>query len=244
MKHLEFLTKLGLREKDARIYLTLLEQNTLTVSEISKQTGIHRPALYAILPRLISGGLVKEIIYKKRKTYEAEPPEKLEKFMIFLKSGFTNVVSDLGEIYKNKDHKPNISFKKGKKGYVEFFNDVALTVPKNGLFFRYSSRKTDEENFKTSNLYNEMRTKKGFERMVITSKEKALKKDKRFDRSVRYMAPNEDLFDDNISLYIYENKVAYIDHSEKTIFSIESEKISRFQEKIFRMLWRRLPKED
>ena len=48
------------------------------------------------------------------------------------------------------------------------------------------------------------------------------------------------LFEDNISLIIYGNKIAHLDHTTGTAVTITSPSIARFQEKIFKMLWRKL----
>ena len=49
-----------------------------------------------------------------------------------------------------------------------------------------------------------------------------------------------DLFEDNVSMVIYGNKTAHIDYNSKTSSVVESEKIARFQEKLFKLLWKKL----
>lgn len=44
-----------------------------------------------------------------------------------------------------------------------------------------------------------------------------------------------DLFEDNISLIIYGDKIAYVDYNSNTAFIVESAKIARFQEKLFKL---------
>jgi hypothetical protein len=59
-------------------------------------------------------------------------------------------------------------------------------------------------------------------------------------RSFKAVPKDFDLFEDNISLLIYGDKTAYIDYGSRTSFIVESPKIARFQEKLFRLLYKKL----
>ena len=50
--------KIGLNDKELKIYTSLIERGPLLIAQIAKQTGLHRPAIYKNLPNLISKGLV------------------------------------------------------------------------------------------------------------------------------------------------------------------------------------------
>jgi hypothetical protein len=49
-----------------------------------------------------------------------------------------------------------------------------------------------------------------------------------------------DAFDDNISKIIYGNKVAVIDYDSQVGWVIESERFARYEEKIFKLLFKSL----
>lgn len=76
--------------------------------------------------------------------------------------------------------------------------------------------------------------------MVIASEIKAAQKPKKLERSIKVIPKEFDLFEDNVSLVIYGNKTAYIDYGSQTAFIVESPKIARFQEKLFRLLYKKL----
>lgn len=52
-----------------------------------------------------------------------------------------------------------------------------------------------------------------------------------------------DLFEDNVSKAIYGNKISFTDWDSMTGFTIESEKLARFEEKIFKLLFKYLRSE-
>lgn len=71
----ETLVSLGLGEKEAAAYLTLLRQGELTPLELSRETKINRTTLYRVLEELEERGLVKKALGYKTTSYQASPPE-------------------------------------------------------------------------------------------------------------------------------------------------------------------------
>ena len=71
MKYLHALERVGLSKDDAIIYETLLEKGNLSMLKLSQLTGIHRPGLYVLVPKMISKGLVNEVKKGKRVEYSA-----------------------------------------------------------------------------------------------------------------------------------------------------------------------------
>lgn len=65
------LNKLGLSNKEIRVYVNILNSEPLNISELSKITGVKRTGLYYILPGLFKKGLVQKIILGKRFHYSA-----------------------------------------------------------------------------------------------------------------------------------------------------------------------------
>jgi len=55
------LKRIGLNEKEAKVYLTLLEVNESLPSSISRQSGVKRPTTYVILGQLQKKGLVSHV---------------------------------------------------------------------------------------------------------------------------------------------------------------------------------------
>lgn len=74
------LLKWGLNKYEASVYLYLLTKTSPTGgSKIALGAKLHRPYVYAALPRLISLSLVVEVAHGKQSRYKAMPPAQLEK---------------------------------------------------------------------------------------------------------------------------------------------------------------------
>ncbi|MDQ5953249.1 MAG: HTH-type transcriptional regulator, sugar sensing transcriptional regulator [Patescibacteria group bacterium] len=240
MEEVQYLTRIGLSEQEAAIYLLLLNSEALTLSDMSKKSGIHRPALYRVLPKLENKEIITKMKIGKREYYSAESPKKIAKLFNKIQSGFNLFIERLSDQYDSSSIKPSVQYLVGKKGYDFLFDDIASSIPKNGIYYRYSSRKLDEKYFIPTEYYKKERDRKKFERKVITSVKKSNIKSKRLEREIKVIPENFDLFDDNVSSFIYENKVAFTDFDNQITFIVSSKKIAEFQKKLFELLWKKL----
>ena len=77
----KYLQEIGLNDKEAAIYLALLQVDNSSVIDISKKTKINRSTIYFVLEGLGKKGLVSEVQVDKKVHYAAEPPERLETFV-------------------------------------------------------------------------------------------------------------------------------------------------------------------
>ena len=78
----KFLKQLGLNGSQAKAYIALVKQGSLTPPELAELTGETRTNAYSILDKLVSLGLAKKVESSKKATYRAEHPANLEKLVI------------------------------------------------------------------------------------------------------------------------------------------------------------------
>jgi len=106
------LQNLGLSEKEAQVYLALLELGKSTVVQIAKQAQIKRPTTYLVLDSLKQKGLVSEIPEKSRTLYAPESPEALEQTVKHALSDFHELLPVLKS-----------SFSRGTKPTIRYYDD-------------------------------------------------------------------------------------------------------------------------
>jgi predicted DNA-binding transcriptional regulator len=73
----EKLKQLGLSEKEALIYLCILENTRITPSAIARKTKISRPTVYSVGKELVSKGYITEDIASAGMYFVAQPPEQI-----------------------------------------------------------------------------------------------------------------------------------------------------------------------
>ncbi|MDD5213720.1 MAG: helix-turn-helix domain-containing protein [Candidatus Gracilibacteria bacterium] len=241
MKYENILSKIGLSREESTIYLDLLENNESSIVDISNRTHINRPALYKIIPALIETGLVANVVKGKRKVFKAESPNNLKKLFDNLSNSFTNILPDLEEMHDSNNSKPSIRFFDGTKGLKFIFEDILSTLKTGDTYYRYSARNVfDRKYFPTD--YNTIIDDKGIYRYLITSEKLASTKTPKARREMVVIPKNFDLFEDNVSKIIYKNKVAIVDYNSLTGFIIENQLFAKFEEKLFKLLFKLMKK--
>lgn len=241
MDTFEVLTHAGLSKKEASVYTVLLEKGVLSLSDISRETHINRPALYELLPSMQNKNFISTVKKQRRVLYTAESPDRILKAYTEEHKDIADRLTTLTNEYSGLSHdRPIVKYFEGRHGVLFVFDDVAHSLPHGGTFYRYSARIGKDFNDFNNSFYMKVRDERGIERLVITSAEKATHKVKKLERSVKGIPREFDLFEDNVSLVIYANKIAYIDYNTNTVFIIESSKIARFHEKLFKLLYKKL----
>lgn len=75
------LTKIGLTDGEARVYVALLQIGSTTVGPICKRAKVSYSKIYEVLQRLIHKGLVSITIKEKTKYFQALEPVRLEEII-------------------------------------------------------------------------------------------------------------------------------------------------------------------
>ncbi|OGZ06879.1 MAG: hypothetical protein A2942_00480 [Candidatus Lloydbacteria bacterium RIFCSPLOWO2_01_FULL_50_20] len=244
MDHKEFLTKLGLDERESAVYLTLLEQGKSGVSGIARRTGLYRTMVYDALGGLLREGLASISLEGKYKVYAAESPKKFEAKFLKLSDEFDRGMAELTALHQSPDAcRPVVKYVEGADAIRAINDDVVMSLKRGDIYYRYSSSKVTEHEWRHNYLskkYRVFRDQKQLERKLITNVPNKMKKTPRLEREIKVVPPDFDLFEYNISQIIYGNKVAVIDYNTETAVVIENPTIAKFQEKIFQLLFRKL----
>ena len=130
------LRKLGLTEKEVRVYLATLNLGYTSVQNIAQQAQISRPTAYEIIKSLKNKGLISESKDKTKKYFTAESPDKLLGILKRQKSEieekereFIRVIATLKEKYQ-LDDKREIKTYKTKSSLEILLNDFLTTQSK------------------------------------------------------------------------------------------------------------------
>ncbi len=128
------LIKLGLKEKEIKIYLAILSLGKCNVSEISRKTKIKRTGIYQYLEDLLKKDFVYQTTNKKRILYSAYRPKKIISYLEKEKrslerkqNNIKKIIPELESLFSESFKKPNIVFLEGKNGLWEAFLEITNT---------------------------------------------------------------------------------------------------------------------
>lgn len=241
MSQAELLTRLGLSKNESKIYLSLIQSGPATVSNISKNTGIHRPIIYKHLPELQDRGLVAVSKKGKLNYYLAESPDNLNQLIERTHADLHQMIPGLMDSYQAQGKKPVLKFYQGRKGLGQIYMDIVNTLKRGEVFYRYSSS-SDVKRGKSflPEGYREKRDAKQIERFMITGEAMAKKKKQKMERAIKVVLKEFGLFEYDVTLIIYANKMAILDDVAQVAYVIENEALAKFQTTLFKLLWAKL----
>ena len=148
----KYLKEIGLSEKEAEVYLSLLEGDAYSILDLSKKTKINRTTIYPVIKSLSEKGLVSETTVNTKTYYQAESPDRLETFVerqkILLEENskkIKDLIPQLKSVQREMGERPIVKYFEGKEGIIsgteDIFNDP---VPTEKAYMIYSKDLVDE----------------------------------------------------------------------------------------------------
>ncbi|PJE79482.1 hypothetical protein CI610_01548 [invertebrate metagenome] len=245
--HIETLEKLGLSYREITVYLALLKQGNGSIREIAAEAGINRGTVYETLKQLANKGVVGYFPKGKRRTFCAEPPEKLldlaEKQRNNIEQGIremkNSVIPWLNHL--KPDFNPgNVRFYEGDGGIELVLKDILDTVSeqKSKSYSVFSSKSIRQHLYRPFPNYTQQRIRRGISVKVIAIGEGG----EDAELSERRWINVKDRIDASY-IAIYPPRVAMISLASinyPVAVVIESAEIAAAQHIIFDTLWNAL----
>lgn len=239
------LKSIGLSDKEARVYLAMLELGPATMLEIATKADINRPTAYVQIEALKKMGLVSTQTKGKKHLFMAESPAQLEVILDREEKGveqkkdeLIKILPELSTLYNLADEKPLVRFFEGKEGLLRMQEEFLKTKDKTiyGIFavddvFKIFPNHLDS--------YTPKRIAKKIRSKVLYTSEKGpfLKSDEQMLREARFIDPKNlpfsidmTIFDDSVAISSLRGKVG------GTI--ITNSEITKSFRGIFELLWR------
>ena len=125
------LKKLGLSDKEARVYLALLELGIAGVLKISNKSKVNRATTYVILESLKKQGAISVLEQNKKVVFAAESPrtllqlfKKQEQELREKENEFKKAIPELEALFNLAVEKPKVRFFEGKEGVRTIREDI------------------------------------------------------------------------------------------------------------------------
>jgi predicted DNA-binding transcriptional regulator len=236
---IEKLQQIGLNEKECKIYLALLEAETV-VSDIAQKTKINRSLLYTLLTQLMQKGIVSYIIKNNVRHYRAAEPEKILSILKEKQQIFRSLLPELHAYKGIKKKKPIVEVFEGKEGIKSILNDV-LRVKKEWYAFDVPGKGPSILGV-TAHIFQKQRQKAKIPLSVICVKTKdGIKRGKDFEKmqytKVKYMSEQ---YKSPASHWVYGNTLAIIFWYEEFPFAIRviDNNLAKSYKSHFNALWK------
>ena len=239
MKSTTLLKELGLNEKEAKVYLSLLELDEANLKTIADYSLIPRTSLYTPVKTLLDKGVIEFYKRKNRNYYTAITPKKL----LELQKNKTKLLEDniiyLNAKMVNGTFKPKIKFYEGKESIKVLLNEI---LNEKQSFLAITC--IEDMNEIANDYFNDFIQKRIDQRLTVnllTNKSETSQKLKSRDdnelRETRFV-PQEYKF--NTANYIFGNKLAILSLRQKPVIGIliEDKDIAQTHKMYFDLIWK------
>jgi len=242
----QYLQKLGLSDKEAKLYLTGLQLGPATIQELANNSAIKRSTVYELIESLRNKNLVTQTQRNKKKFYVAQEPEDLLLFLRQKEKVLEQILPDLEALKNTGTRKPAIRIFEGIKGVKQIYEDIikkpgeilAMAAPKDKIalsildYLRndWEPRRIQSGiKMKRININNKQGKVKDYEKVQVAKELEEV-----------YYLPKEN-YPFSIGIYAYRNKVAFVSYHEREMVGIiiRSPEINWTVRMIFSMFWAR-----
>lgn len=234
--------KLGLSDKETKIYLASLELGQAPVAEIAAHSGINRATAYVILEELRHKGLVSIFLKGKKTIFAAESPERLSNLFETEKkrleenfSGLKKILPDLKKSYESMGEHPKTRLFEGSEGIDSLRGDILKTKTK----LLYQILPLDAAPEPSKKKFYDKKIEKLYEihsKSIYWSKNGEIFPEKSGKAEYKFLANKFDT-----EIIIYGGKVAFINSKRKPVGVIISDfDIHLTMKTLFEVLWKYL----
>ena len=242
MPYEQLLKNAGLSEKEARVYLTVLEFGLMTVQQLANRTQIRRTTVYIQLASLAKKGFMSKVEKDGKIYFAAETPESL--LGLFQKQieaakktrvQFKKILPKLKILAETAENKPRIRFFEDKEGITNIHKDI---LKSRGSMEEFISIDPDKLLFPFQAGDHRTRIAKKYKkiRVIYTSPQGPVFPKKEGPREARSIPFERFSFDGEI--VIYGGKVVLLTAGAKKIgVIIEHRSIADLMRNLFELAW-------
>lgn len=240
----EKLLDFGLSEKEAKVYISLLELGTSLVTDVAKKAGINRSTAYVVLESLAKHGLVSITERKNIRLYTPAPPERLVQNLeersrraIELVGIAKSLLPELKSFFSGSGPKPKIQFFEGTEGIKSAYEDTLTSSEEIRAFASIESMHSTLPGFFPD--YYHRRAAKGIPIKAIfpdtPEARERVSKNSEEKRDARLVPADSFSFTPEIN--VYDNKIIFMSLKERFALVIESEELADALKKVFELAW-------
>lgn len=231
------LQEIGLPEKEAKVYIAMLELGRATAQDIAKKADVNRATTYFVMENLMKKGLASAIDEGQRQYFLPEDPSQLE--VIFEKQRVefetrrervADLVSELSERNAMKTKKPVVKYYLGKEGILRMAKSGFKQAKGEKMFTVFSKEELDRNITKEERIKaKKVRVKNDIDGIVLCN---AIEKPIAESGDIIITVPKEDFhFPGDIT--VYKEIIQLISYEDSLGIVIENKDIAMTLRSLF-----------
>lgn len=230
---LKALESLGLTQKEADVYLILINLKSASIADLIKKSKIAKQSVYEILERLLDKGLVSFAIKDGKKQYIPANPERLRDIVKEKEAGIEALLPELLNRYNENKEETNAELFLGKEGMKTIMNNIlkvgkpVYALSNKGEIFEFLKYYMPQ--------FMQKRMKANIFAKIIFVESARNKKFEIPLSEVKYIS---DDYNSPVALIVYGDNINYLIYSENPIaLHIQSKEIAQSFTNYFNLMW-------
>lgn len=118
------LQSLGLTEKEAKAYISLLRLGESTATKIAEDINIDRTLTYQVMNKVIERGLVNYVVKNNVRYFSAAKPEKLMGDLKEKEENLSKVLPEMEKLAKMEEEETKVELYRGKEGIKTICREI------------------------------------------------------------------------------------------------------------------------
>ncbi|HAO64929.1 TPA: hypothetical protein DCQ44_03030 [Candidatus Taylorbacteria bacterium] len=227
----------GLNDKEARVYIALLQLGTASAYSISVKSGLKKPTTYVILDELLKKGLVLKIPRAKKQQYMAKQPDE---FFEMAEERLRNAKKALPELksLSQKETDTKVLLYEGLKGMEQIcFYKMDELHDTEDIGFWSKSEGVSEGFFEIANRWAQNLIKNNITMSGITPDNRSVHDWMPQHPAMKhtYLVPESD-YSSKVSIDVTKSFVRIVDGHALQGIIIENERVAETLRQIFKMV--------
>lgn len=239
------LEKIGLSQKQAYVYLALLDLGEANMTDIAKKARMKRPTVYLIIEELEMLGLAASVLKGKKKIYSAAHPKRLSELTKFRANQVEESMPELLARYGKDSEKPKVQMFEGADGVGKAYQEAYtyLSTKEEGLWLgniTYLKERFPEVLRVYNKMIKELKNPKIRELIYGGDQAREWVDDMQATLSphhkIKYTPETNFGFTDQL---IIGNKIIFFSFGEKVfVLIVENKELAQTQRALFEMAWK------
>lgn len=246
------LKRAGLQDKQAAVYIRLLELGPSTVQEISRKAKVARPTTYAILDYLITQGLITKLKRGKRSLFTPEPPDQLKRLLdheqqviIERQQDLERLLPQLRALFRNRNQELSAHYYPGVNGLKHMRQEMTRQCSSKDIWYNLAPSDHIKRVFGEDDMHGRARVAKNiWSKTIFTTSSEATKQRllgscQEHYTERRFLAP--DHYATSAGITIFQDKIAIGSFTENPGgLIIDSKAATGTLKQFFDTLWKKL----
>ncbi len=221
----DYLQKIGLSDKEAKLYIAGLQSGPASIQDLAAESGLKRTTIYEIIKDLQEKKLVNVSQKGKKKVFIMEEPENMGLFLKQRENIFKQILPDLESLQNQNTKKPTVRIYEGRVGLEKIYEDI---IKKPGEILAFAAPKDLISKGMLEFLREDWKPRRISSKISLRRININLTGDAKNDykiipnpeeySTIKYLPVDDYPF--TVGIYMYRQKVAFVSYQKEEMFGI------------------------